>query len=225
VAMGLNRLIDAQIDARNPRTQRRELPSGAMQRREAWLIIALAGAIYLVSAAAIAPVCLMLSPIPGVLFFIYPYLKRFTSLAHMGLGLAWSVIPVAGWLAASKSVSGLGEIGWLWLFSVFWVSGFDIIYATMDEAFDRQAGLYSLPAQLGSRRALQVAAGLHVFAFGSLCILWVSQLHTPSSLIWLAGIAALFVWQHLIAGRNPAVAFFQLNGLLGFLVLGMVVAA
>lgn len=224
MAMGLNRLIDAEIDARNPRTQQRELPRGAMQHREAWAIILLSGALYLISAAAIAPICLWLSPIPVALFVIYPYLKRFTSLAHLGLGLAWSMGPVAGWLAAAQSLERITEISWLWMFSVLWVTGFDIIYATMDEAFDREAGLRSLPSRLGRRPALKVAAALHVAAFATLGLLWFKQLYSDAALLWLAVIGVLFIWQHAVAERRPAFAFFQLNGLLGFLVFGFVVA-
>jgi len=114
MAMGLNRLIDAELDARNPRTKLRELPRGAMQRREAWLIVGLAGLLYLVSAAAIAPICLWLAPIPVILFVVYPYLKRVTSFSHLGLGLAWSLGPLldglrrrSRWLASMRS-SGSG---------------------------------------------------------------------------------------------------------------------
>lgn len=224
VAMGLNRLVDAEIDARNPRTQRRELPRGAMTSVEAWAIVLLAAVVYLGSAAAIAPICLWLSPIPVALFVIYPYLKRYTVLAHLGLGLAWSMAPLGGWLAMSRSVAPLGEAGWLWLFSVLWVAGFDIIYATMDEAFDRQAGLHSLPAALGGRRALRIAAGLHAAAFLSLIALWRGQLRGPGALGWLAAVGIVLVLQHAIAERKPEVAFLQLNGLLGFLILGFVVA-
>ena len=224
MAMGLNRLIDAEIDARNPRTQRRELPRGAMRRHEAWVIVVLAGLLYLASAAAIAPICLWLSPIPVALFVSYPYLKRFTSLSHLGLGLAWSMGPLAGWLAAAQSLDRFKQITWLWLFSVLWVSGFDIIYATMDETFDREAGLHSLPAKLGKRPALRIAALLHVGAFFSLCLMWFKQLHTDVSLLWLFAIGVLFVWQHLVAERKPEFAFFQLNGILGFLVFGFVLA-
>ena len=224
IAMGLNRIIDMEIDARNPRTQRRELPRGVMQRYEAWVIVAIAGFVYLISAAALAPICLWLSPIPVALFVIYPYLKRFTSLAHLGLGLAWSMAPLGGWLAASKSLIGLSEIGWLWLFSLLWVAGFDIIYATMDEAFDREADLHSLPARLGKREALRVAVIMHALAFFTLVMLWHSQLHTLSALLWLMGISVLFIWQHAVAERRPEFAFFLLNGILGFLVLGCVFA-
>ncbi len=222
VAMGLNRIIDAQIDARNPRTQRRELPRGAMQRSEAWAIVAVAGAVYLISAAAIAPICLRLSPIPVVLFVLYPYLKRFTSLAHLGLGLAWSMAPLGGWLAAAKSLDRLSQASWLWLFSVLWVAGFDVIYATMDEAFDRKEGLHSLPVALGKPRALTIAALLHAGAFVSLCLMWFKQFHSDVALVWLAAIGALFIWQHAVASRKPEFAFFQLNGILGFVVLSLV---
>src|SRR3989338_6695930 len=176
MAMGLNRLIDAAIDARNPSTKGRELPSGTMRPLEAWGIVGLAGLLYAGSAAAVAPICLIWSPLPVALFVLYPYLKRFTALSHLGLGLAWSMAPLGGRLAgaasstqaavlsgvewtASKSLTDVGEVGWLWFFSVLWVTGFDIIYATMDEAFDRKAGLHSLPAKLGKVKALQAGGG------------------------------------------------------------------
>jgi len=224
VAMGLNRLIDADIDARNPRTNARELPRGAMQRWEAWLVVAAAGTVYLSAAAALAPMCLWLSPIPVVVFIVYPYLKRFTAFSHLGLGLAWSMVPLGGWLSVSKSLAHLPEVGWLWFFSVLWVVGFDIIYATMDEAFDREFGLHSLPARFGKRRALLIAALLHVGAFLSLVALWRSQLHSPLALLWLGAVGALFIWQHAVAERRPEFAFFHLNGVIGFLVLGFVFA-
>ena len=222
VAMGLNRLVDAEIDARNPRTQRRELPQGTMYREEAWGIIFAAGLLYLASAAAIAPICMVLSPMPVILFAVYPHLKRYTALAHLGLGLAWSMAPLGGWLAVSGSLVGIGRVVWLWLFSVLWVAGFDVIYSTMDEAFDREVGLHSLPVLLGKRPALRVAAALHLLAFSCLALLWFKQLHSDAALIWLAAIAALFIWQHAIADRKPEFAFFQLNGVLGFLVLGFI---
>ena len=224
MAMGLNRLIDAQLDARNPRTKNRELPRGAMRRWEAWVIVGLAGLLYVAAAAAIAPICLQLSPVPVTLFIIYPYLKRFTALAPLGLGLAWSTAPLGGCLAASRSLAGIRDIWWLWAFSLVWVAGFDIIYATMDEAFDREFGLHSLPSRIGRRLALRVAALMHATAFFSLYTLWKTQLHTPAALAWLAAIGALFIWQHVIAGRRPAFAFFQLNGIVGFAVLGLVLA-
>ncbi len=222
MAMGLNRIIDAEIDARNLRTRARELPSGAMKKKEAWAITLLSALVYFGSASAIAPICLYLSPIPVALFVFYPYLKRFTNLAHLGLGLAWSMGPLAGWLAATRSLSGFGEVFWLWLFSVLWVTGFDIIYATLDEVFDRAEGLHSLPSRLGKKKSLRVALLLHFASFMALTVLWHTQLGRHSALPWLAVIGGLFIWQHAIAKRNPAFAFFQLNGVLGFLVLGFI---
>ncbi len=222
MAMGLNRLIDAEIDARNPRTKMRELPRGVMTRGEAWAVVAVAGAVYAAGAAAIAPVCVRLALIPVALFAIYPYLKRVTSLAHLGLGLAWSMAPLGGWLAATGSLERIGQVGWLWLFSVLWVTGFDIIYATMDEAFDRQAGLHSLPAALGRRRALRVSQALHALAFLSLVALWRSQLGSPWSAACVGAVGACLVWEQAVAERAPELAFFQINAAIGFLVLGLV---
>lgn len=222
IGMGLNRIVDVRIDAQNPRTQGRELASGKMSVREGWLVVGVAGIIYLASAAAIAPICVWLSPLPVLLFFIYPYLKRVTPLAHLGLGLAWSMAPLGGWLAASKSLSGLGQVTWLWLFSCLWVTGFDIIYATLDEDFDRRAGLHSMPARFGKRSALLAAAVLHVGAFLSLVMLWMTQLSGLPALMVLVALGSLFVWQHAVADRKPEFAFFKLNGALGFVVFGFI---
>lgn len=223
MAMGLNRIIDAKIDQLNPRTRQRELPRGAVHLVEAWLIVIAAGILYAASAAAIAPVCLQLAPIPVVLFVLYPYLKRVTALAHVGLGIAWSIAPLGGWLAMSQSLSEFAQVRWLWLFSILWVTGFDIIYATMDEGFDRQHGLHSIPAEAGKKPALTLAAALHAAAFLMLGALWANQLKSPVSFAFLLAIGALFVWQHAVASKRPEFAFFQLNGVLGFLVLGLVV--
>jgi len=223
-AMGLNRLIDAELDRRNPRTAMRELPRGAMEKWEAWLVVGAAGVLYLAAAAAIAPVCLQLAPIPLALFVVYPYLKRFTALSHLGLGLAWSMAPLGGWLAAAQSLDRIWEAGWLWGFSLLWVTGFDIIYATMDEQFDRQAGLHSLPARVGKARALRCAAILHALAFLELAAMRMTQLPLPASLPWLLAIGIVFIWQHAVAEQRPEFAFFQLNALLGFLVFGFVLA-
>ncbi len=224
LAMGLNRIIDAELDARNPRTKNRELPRGVMHVGEAWGVVAIAGAVYLVSAAALSRVCLWWSPLPVVLFVIYPYLKRVTALAHLGLGLAWSMAPLGGYLATAQSLSGIGDVYFLVTFSLLWVAGFDIIYATMDEAFDREFGLYSLPVAVGKRRALRISAMLHACAFVSLAIMW--NAHTsPIALAWLMAIGAVLAWEQIAAPRKPEFAFFQLNALIGFLVLGFVITA
>ena len=221
--MAINRLIDADIDRRNPRTKLRELPRGAMHRREAWAVVVVACLVYFASAAALSPICLALSPIPLALFVGYPYLKRFTSLCHLGLGLAWSMGPLGGWLAVSQSPDRFGEVVWLWLFSWLWVAGFDIIYATMDEGFDREFGIHSLPARLGRHRALLISAGMHLLAFLCLVVLWREQLDTGWALIWLITIGIVLAWEQAVANKHPEFAFFKLNGAVGFLVFGMIV--
>ena len=221
-AMGLNRIIDAEIDRRNPRTQIRELPQGLLELWEGWVIVTVGTIVYIFSATHIAPVCLMLAPIPLILFAIYPYLKRVTTWTHVGLGIAWSVGPLAGWLAVSKSVASIGEIGWLWLFSILWVAGFDIIYATMDIDFDQQEGLFSIPARWGYDPARHVAAFLHVGALLCLAMLWWTRAMSLGSLAWLAAIAGVLILEYRIAERNPHAAFFQCNAIIGFLVLAFV---
>ena len=130
-----------------------------------------------------------------------------------------------GWLAVTQSLDRFGEIAWLWLFSLLWVAGFDIIYATMDEAFDREAGLHSLPAKLGKCKALDAAAVLHAAALAALAILWRDQMHrSPVALVWLIALAALFVWQHAVAEKRPEFAFFKLNAAVGFVVFAFVFA-
>ena len=174
------------------------------------------------SSGGLRAICLMLAPIPLMLFVIYPYLKRITWLTHLGLGLAWSMGPLGGWLAVSKSLAGIGDVGWLWLFAVLWVAGFDIIYATMDIEFDQQEGLFSIPARWGYDPARHVAALLHIGAFLCLAMLWWTRALSPASLVWLAAIAGVLMFEHRIAERKPQVAFFQCNAIIGFLVLAFV---
>ena len=221
-AMGLNRIIDAEIDRRNPRTQIRELPQGLLEVWEGWVIVTLGTILYIFSALHLGVMCLTLAPIPLMLFVIYPYLKRVTTWTHIGLGIAWSMGPLAGWLAVSKSLAGIGEIGWLWLFSVLWVAGFDIIYATMDIEFDQQEGLFSIPARWGYDPARRVAALLHIGAFLCLAMLWWTRAMSSVSLVWLMAIAGVLIVEHRIAERNPQAAFFQCNAIIGFLVLAFV---
>jgi 4-hydroxybenzoate polyprenyltransferase len=223
-AMGVNRIIDSGIDSQNPRTKARELPSKAMNAWEARIVIGVGCIFYFVSAYLLGKVCLMLSPIPLVLFSAYPYLKRFTSLSHIGLGIAWSMAPVGGWLAVRNSLDGLNSVGLLWLFSLFWLSGFDIIYATLDEQFDRKAGVHSLPAKVGSDKALKIAALLHMWAFLALYTLWKNQIGRSGAFAWLVAIGVCFILQHALAKRKPELAFFHINAVVGLLVLAFVLA-
>ena len=222
-ALGLNRIIDHQLDQRNPRTQSRELPTGRMTVKEAWGIVTMGGIIYLGAAALLGPLCVLFAPVPLLLFAGYPYLKRFTMLAHLGLGITWATAPLGGWLAVAKSFEYSMPAWLLALYSCLWVTGFDIIYATLDEASDRETGVHSLPAKIGYERAMNVALGLHVLAFVVLILLYRLELRggVTFGLLMFAGL--LLLMEH-IRRDDVEFAFFKVNALLGFVILGMVIA-
>jgi 4-hydroxybenzoate polyprenyltransferase len=221
-AMGFNRLADHGIDARNPRTAGRELPRGALQRAEVWAFVLVSAATLVVAAAMLNPLCLALSPVALALVFGYSYTKRFTPLSHLVLGQALAVAPVGAWLAirgefaAAPIVLGLGVIAW--------VAGFDTIYSCQDVAFDRAAGLHSLPAKLGVPRALVLARLLHVAAVVLLASVYALVPLHPVYLAGVAGVAALLVYEHSLVHADDLsrvdAAFFAVNGWisLGYLV-------
>lgn len=223
VALALNRIIDRAIDARNPRTAGRELPRGAMSLAEAWGVTVFGLALYLAAAFGIAPICGWLSPVPLGVFVLYPYLKRFTPLAHLGVGLGLAVAPLGAWMAVRQSFAGCGPALWLGAFTLFWVAGFDVIYATQDEEFDRRAGLFSLPSRLGTDGALRVAAGFHLAAFAALAVLFWTELRTPVAAALLAVVGVLLALEHR-RGQDVETAFFTINAWLGFVVLAFVLA-
>ena len=222
-AMGLNRIIDRRLDGCNPRTKSRELPTGRMTMREAWGVVTMGGVIYLGAAAILGPLCLLFAPVPLLLFAAYPFYKRFTPLTHLGLGLTWATAPLGGWLAVAKDFAYSAPAWWLALYSCMWVTGFDIIYATLDEESDRQTHVHSLPAAIGSERAMDVALGCHVVAFLVLVMLYRLELRggITFGLLMLAGV--LLLMEH-IKREDVEFAFFKVNALLGFVVLGMVIA-
>jgi 4-hydroxybenzoate polyprenyltransferase len=223
-ALALNRLLDRSIDAQNPRTRMRELPAGAMKTGEAWGV-AIAGTLaYVVAAAALGPLCLALSPVPLAVFTLYPLLKRVTPLCHVGVGLALGLSPLGGFVAVVPDVrAALVGAGALAVFATFWVAGFDIIYATLDEEFDREAGVHSLPGAIGSARALVVSRACHAVAFAALAAWAWSHWPTLAVALALVGVLAGLVWQQSSA-RHVDLAFFRINAGLGFVVLAVVLA-
>ena len=222
-AMGLNRIIDRNIDARNPRTDVRELPRGAMKLAEAAGIVVGGLALYLVSCFMLSPFALALSPVPLVAFVVYPYMKRFTSLAHFGVGAALAFAPLGGFVAVTASTADSAAALWLAGFTLFWVAGFDIIYATLDVDFDRAEGLKSLPVRLGRRPALAVSMGAHLLAVGCLVGLFVEDLSGGLAIAGIVATGVVLAAEHWLAERVN-LAFFQLNIIVGFLVFGVVLA-
>jgi 4-hydroxybenzoate polyprenyltransferase len=192
-----------------------------MNHREAWLVTACGTIFYIVAAYLISPRCLVLTPIPLAVFIIYPLLKRVTMWAHLGVGLGLSMAPLGAWYAVSLRFQDMAPIATLAAFTFFWVSGFDIIYSTLDEEYDRGHGLRSLPACLGHRRALVVSMVFHIAAFACLGILYWMQLEgLVAGLLLLASGALLFL-EHRTAD-DVELSFFRINALLGFVVLALV---
>ena len=220
-ALGLNRILDREIDRQNPRTEKRELPSGAMSATEAWAVTGAGVALFLAVAYGISPRCLLLAPIPLAIFLMYPLLKRFTMWAHLGVGAALAMGPLGAWYAVQLDFGDFGSALLLSFFTLFWVAGFDIIYATLDQDFDRSKGLHSLPSRLGKDRALRVSAAFHAAAFLLLGILYLRALEGPLAALFLGLIGALLAAEHTLA-TDVDLAFFKINAVVGFAVLGFI---
>ena len=218
-AMGFNRLADADHDARNPRTAMRELPRGAMSRREAVAFVLIASVVFVGAAWALGPTCLVLSPLALAIVFWYSLAKRFTSYTQLFLALAMAVAPVGGWLAAGGGIAAVEP----WLLGAAigtWVGGFDILYACQDLDFDRSAGLKSIPVRFGVRRSLLMSRVMHVIAVVCLAALaGVADLGP----IYLAGVglvAVLLVYEQSLVSEqdlSQVKRAFDLNGYVGIL--------
>jgi 4-hydroxybenzoate polyprenyltransferase len=222
VAFALNRIIDRRIDARNPRTASRDLPSGRMTFWEAsWVMIA-GLALYLGSAYLISEFCFLMSPIPLLVFIMYPTMKHYTPLAHFGVGFGLAMGPLGGWFAVSPSGENLLVPALLSLFTLFWVAGFDIIYATLDEEFDKKESLYSFPSRFGRETALQFSGYFHLIAFLFLVALF---FYSPLSLIALPLLllTGYLLYLEQRKAEDVELAFFKINAVAGFCVFAMVV--
>ena len=238
-AMSLNRIIDRQLDAKNPRTRTRELPAGRMALGEAIALLVVSSLGYLGVCAALGTWYLKVAIVPLAVFALYPYLKRFTPLCHLGVGAALALAPLAGYAAAHPDLRSSGPAWALAGFALCWVTGFDIIYATLDEAFDREHGVHSMVAWLGRKHALRVSWALHVAAMVFLAwvvrqVAFVDVLPgdpAPRSLAW-ASVALLallttsvLLWLEQRWAENVNLAFFKTNVVVGFVVLATVLAA
>jgi 4-hydroxybenzoate polyprenyltransferase len=221
VAFALNRIIDRDIDRRNPRTAGRDLPSGRMTLSEALWVMTAGLALYFGSAYLLSPFCLLMSPIPLAVFMIYPTMKRYTPLAHFGVGLGLAMGPLGGWFAESPSFTHLFAPALLSLFTLFWVAGFDIIYSTLDEEFDREQSLYSFPARFGRVKALQYSALFHAVAFALLVVLFFYSLRSLLAAPLLLATGYLLYLEQKKA-EDVELAFFRINAIAGLTVFAMV---
>ena len=226
LAMGLNRLIDAEIDARNPRTADRELPSGRLSRLQVAAFCALAFALYLVACFQLDPIVRWLWPIPLVGFVVYPYLKRFTWLSHIWLGVVDGLAPVGAWVAIT------GRLPWeAWALGAavaLWVAGFDLFYSLFDRDFDVQQGLHSVAVRFGVEGAVWGARLLHVATVVLLAAVGLG-LHL-GWLYWLGvlAVALLLAYEHSLVRpgdlRRLNAAFFTVNGVMSMVFFAFVLA-
>lgn len=219
-AMSLNRIIDRKIDARNPRTAGRALPRGLLNVAEVWFYVFLSFILLLYSASRLSPLAIRLFPLAVLVLFIYSYTKRFTWASHMVLGAALGLAPLGSWIA----IAGRFDIAPVLLATgvLFWVAGFDIIYACDDYEFDRREGLYSIPARYGIKKALYISSLFHILA----PILFLAAgIILNLGVLYMAGIVvavAILFYQHKLVSPNDlsraGIAFFNLNGILSVLV-------
>ena len=218
-AMAFNRIVDRDVDAKNPRTQMREIPSGVLNLGQAKASVVLAAVVFVSASWMLNPLCGMLSPVALVWVLFYSYCKRFTRWSHLVLGLGLGIAPVGGYLAVTGAWS---EPVWmlpvLALAVMTWSGGFDILYALQDVAFDRANGLFSLPAALGAPRALNVARVLHV---GTVLLLALAGWATGGGVLYALGVAVvalLLAYEHSLVKPDDLskldAAFFTMNGVI-----------
>jgi len=228
-AMAANRIIDRHIDARNPRTAKRELVTGAVSVSTAWTGAAVALVVFLGAAAALNPLCLVLSPLAVIPLVIYPYAKRFTDWPHAILAVAQAVGPVGGWLAVTGTFAGSGPAWLLGAAVGLWIGGFDLIYACQDAEVDRQIGVRSVPARHGVAAALRISTVTHLITFALFVIFGIWVGYGWPWWVGLALTAAAFAYQHVIVTPTDLSkvnrAFFTSNGFVGIALFAFAVVA
>lgn len=221
-AMAFNRILDAAIDARNPRTQNRHIPAGLLSRGFAWGFTIACSLLFVLASAMLNPLCLKLAPAALAVVFFYSWTKRFTSLSHLVLGFALGIAPAAAWIAMTGTLDP--RILWLTAAVTLWTAGFDVIYSCQDFDFDRREGLFSLPARLGIARALMAARGFHVLMMAALFLLARAFGAGASAWTGTAIVGALLVWEHRLVRADDLsrvdAAFFTVNGWVGVLFFG-----
>ncbi|MCQ4085801.1 UbiA-like polyprenyltransferase [Saccharibacillus sp. JS10] len=219
-AMGMNRLIDRYIDAKNPRTEKRALPAGLLKTSEVAIFVVIFLALFLWATFELSRFALTLFPIALVLIVLYSYTKRFTWLCHVVLGATIALAPLGGWAAVTDSFSWSSLV--FYIAVSFWTAGFDVIYACDDIEFDRKEGIYSIPSRFGLEKALKIAQGFHVItAIGLISLAFI----TPLGWWYVVGViiaCSILFYQHLIVKPSDLsrvqTAFFTMNSWLSSIV-------
>lgn len=215
-AMAFNRWADAELDAANPRTRMRAIPAGLLTRQFTAAFTVVMSVVFLLAAAKLNRLTLLLSPIVLAVLFLYSYTKRFTRWSHLFLGLALGIAPSGAWIAIRGSLDP--RIVVLTAAVLFWVAGFDVLYACQDEAHDRDAGLLSVPATLGTANAFLIARAMHLTMVALL--VWLMALFQlgPIALAGIGAVALLLLWEHLLVSPRDLTrlnaAFFTMNGVI-----------
>ena len=213
-AMAFNRLVDADIDARNPRTKARHLPAGLVSRGFGWGFVAASTAVFLLAAGELNRLCLRLAPVALIVVFFYSFTKRFTSFSHLVLGFSLGIAPAAAWIAVRGSLDP--RILWLTAAVTLWTGGFDVIYACQDYEFDGAEALCSIPRSIGIAAALRVAQAVARAMLVCLLALVVRPASRRLALAGVAAVAALLFYEHSLVKPNDLsrvnAAFFTMNG-------------
>ena len=221
-AMAFNRIADRHIDAANPRTRARAIPAGQLSLPFAWAFTIVSAALFLLAAAMLNRLTLLLAPVALGSVLAYSYTKRFTSLSHLVLGWCLSIAPTGAWIAVRGAIDSPVPV-LLSAVVMLWTAGFDVLYACQDFDFDRQAGLNSIPARLGVARALWVSRALHAAAFAALIGLFVITDLGPIALAGVAATGALLVYQHSLVRADDLsrlnAAFFTTNAFVSVILL------
>ena len=215
-AMGFNRIVDWRFDQANPRTANRAIPSGEVKMAEAWAMVVLSALLFFFACSRLNPLTLQISPFALALTLFYSYTKRFTSLCHLVLGLAQAFSPLGGWVAVTGSLAGYPFV--LSAGVLFWMAGFDTIYACLDADFDKDSDLFSLPSRFGRQRAFRLAVLFHVLAFLLFTATGVQMGLNHWYYLGLAVTAGVLFYQHLIVTPRDLsrikASFFSMNGVI-----------
>jgi 4-hydroxybenzoate polyprenyltransferase len=226
-AMGFNRLVDHAIDARNPRTAERELPRGTLSRGAVWTFTGALAALFVFASFRLNALCGALSPLALLIVCFYSLTKRFTWASHLVLGLSLAIAPIGAWLAIAGRFASIPLL--LAAAVLFWVAGFDTIYACQDAAFDREEGLFSIPARFGVARALAFARVFHVCALAAMAGVGVAASLHGVYWIGLIVVAGVLVFAHRLVRADDlsrvGIAFLNANGLISILYFGVILAA